>query len=78
MIFDWHQHVVKNKIKLCGNVRDQTRPAEPRPRRGEGGKPPPGLGGLEDQIGKENSSEDRKKRGGLYTQTWYVGGLYKS
>ena len=45
MIFDWPKVGPENKKTICGDVRDQTRLAEPRPRRGEGGgKPPPRLG----------------------------------
>ena len=65
-------NIKKIRKKLCGDVRDGMREAELRPRRGDGGA---GSEGKEDQIGKEKSSEDRRKRSGLYTQTWWVGGL---
>ena len=78
MIFDWSKNGPTNqqnsKNKLCGGVRHQSPPAEPRPRRGEGGsKPLPRLGGLGGSDWK--GEEDRRKRRGIYTQTRWVGGL---
>ena len=68
MIFDWQKSGPKNQEKLCGDVRDQMREAEPRPRRGEGGgKPPPGLGGSGESDWKgEKLGGSEEKKGDLH------------
>ena len=79
MIFDGPTFFLKHQTNcrnLRRNVRHQMREAEPRPRSGRGGgKPPPGLGGLEgsDSKGEKFGGSEEKK--GLYMQTWWVGGF---
>ena len=88
MAKSWFPKSNKPENKLRGDDSQQTRPAELRPRRGEGNLPP-GLGGFGgSEVQEEKSSEDRKKEdrreekfGGLeerraiYTQTGWVGGV---
>ena len=68
-----HKSEKQNSAEASDSKRDQQNQCQGWGR-GEVNLPPRSEG-QEDQIGKEKSSEDRRKRGGIYTQTWWGGGL---
>ena len=76
MTCDWAKVLPQNKKntkqKLRVDVRQETRVPEPGPKRGEGGPALGGSGGSDRKGGKFGGSEEKR---GLYTQTWWVGGL---
>ena len=68
----------RKSAEMSGTKRDQQNRGQAGGRGGRGGGRYTFLGsvGEDDQIGNEKSSDYRKKRREIYTQTWWVGELF--